>query len=213
MSTGTEADTGERGFTMSGSFGRDQLRAVGQRLRQLREMRNWSLKDLASKSGVSIAAIQKIEMGTANTSFLTVFLLSEALGEPMDRLVQTSLLEARIAKSVHVAIPRRPAKGFDLTGRLAEARMRGNLVVLQPAENRKFDARPDTSPLFAYVMEGQLKLVFADGDTEILGTGDAMHLSKPEQMTWINSSKKSVQVLCVTDSREHFNLTHRGEFV
>lgn len=192
-------------------FGRDHLRAVGQRLRQLRDARNWSLKDLSVKSGVSVAAIQKIESGMANTSLLTVFSLCEALEESMDRLVQTSLREARITKSVHVAIPRKPASGIDLTGELADARLRARVVVLSPAESRTFAARPDSSPLCAYVMEGKVKLHFADGEVVAMETGDVMHLSLPEHMTWINATKRSAQVLCITDTRKYPQPAGNGE--
>lgn len=195
-----------------GGFGRDHLRAVGHRIRQLRETRNWSLKDLAAKSGVSVAAIQKIESGVANTSLLTVFSLSDALEEPVDRLVQASLLEARITKSVHVAIPRRPANGIDLTGELAEARLRARVVVLGPEESRTFPARPDSSPMFAYVMEGKVKLIFADGETVSMDAGDVMHLSLPEHMTWINPAKKGAQILCITDTRKYPQIAAKGEF-
>lgn len=193
-------------------FGREQLRAVGQRLRQLRETRNWSLKDLASKSGVSIAAIQKIETGTANTSLTTVFALSEAIGEPMDSLVRASMLEARTTKVVHVAIPRNPINGFELTGRLSDARVKGRLVVLRPKENRIFTGGPDTSPMFVYVMEGKVRITFADGQDETLGTGDAMHLSLPEHMTWSNPFTKSAQMLCVADLRKYPDLQGKGAF-
>jgi transcriptional regulator with XRE-family HTH domain len=198
--------------TSEGGFGREQLRAVGHRLRQLRETRSWSLKDLASKSGVSVAAIQKIETGTANTSLMTVFALSEALGEPMDSLVRASMIEARTTKVVHVAIPRKPINGFDLTGRLSDARVKGRLVVLGPKENRIFTGGPDTSPMFVYVMEGKFRITFADGQDETLGTGDAMHLSLPEHMTWSNAFSKSAQMLCTTDLRNYPDLQGKGAF-
>jgi len=198
--------------TPEGGFGREQLRAVGHRLRHLRETRNWSLKDIAGKSGVSVAAIQKIETGTANTSLRTVFALSEALGEPMDSLVRASMLEARTTKVVHVAIPRKPINGFELTGRLSDARVKGRLVVLGPKENRIFTGGLDTSPMFVYVMEGQVRITFADGQDETLCTGDAMHLSLPEHMTWLNPFSKSAQMLCITDSRKYPDLQGKGAF-
>ncbi len=210
-----EVDSGgENGFpgAPDGGFGRAQLRAVGQRLRQLRETRSWSLKDLSGKSGVSVAAIQKIETGTANTSLMTVFALSEALGEPMDSLVRASMLEARTTKVVHVAIPRKPINGFELTGSLSDARVKGRLVVLGPVENRMFTGGPDTSPMFIYVMEGKVRITFADGQDETLGTGDAMHLSLPEHMTWSNPFKKSAQMLCITDLRKYPDLQSKGAF-
>jgi transcriptional regulator with XRE-family HTH domain len=208
------ASGGEDSFAVvpDGGFGRDQLRAVGQRLRKLRETRSWSLKDLSGKSGVSVAAIQKIETGTANTSLMTVFALSEALGEPMDSLVRASMLEARTTKVVHVAIPRKPVNGFELTGRLSDARVKGRLVVLGPTESRMFTGGPDTSPMFIYVMEGKVRITFADGQDETLDMGDAMHLSLPEHMTWSNPFKKSAQMLCITDLRKYPDLQDKGAF-
>ena len=171
---------------------------------------NWSLKNLAAQSGVSVAAIQKIETGTANTSLLTVFSLSEALGEPMDRLVRASILESCATKVMHVAIPRCPIDEIDLTGRLTDARLKGRVVVLAPAASRTFPARQNTSPMFAYLMEGKVKMVFSDGETETLSEGDAIHLSVHEHMTWLNPFGKRVQILCVTDSRKYSDLTGKG---
>lgn len=215
IALGEEVDSEMEHFrpgTSEGGFGREQLRAVGHRLRQLRETRNWTLKELANKSGVSVAAIQKIETGTANTSLMTVFALSEALGEPMDGLVRASMLESRTTKVVHVAIPRKPINGFELTGRLSDARVKGRLVVLGAKENRIFTGGPDTSPMFVYVMEGKARITFADGQDETLGTGDAMHLSLPEHMTWSNPFSKIAQMLCITDLRKYPDLQGKGAF-
>lgn len=207
MKTGSSGDG-----TRESGFGKDQLRAVGHRLRFLRESRNWSLKELAARSGVSIAAIQKIETGAANTSLMTVFALSEALGEPMDRLVRASLLEARATKVVHVAMPKRPANGLNLTGPLADPRMHAHLVVLKTSESRSFNAAPDTSPMFVYAMEGTITVKFADGQVDALAPGDAMHLSLPEHMTWSNDSGKLAQLLCVTDPRKQAEPQRGGVF-
>ena len=103
------------------AFGRAQLRAVGQRLRHLREARHWSLKELSLNSGVSVAAIHKIELGAANTGLSTVLALSEALGEPVDGVVRASVLDTQVIKVVHAPLPPRPASDLGLTGHLKEA--------------------------------------------------------------------------------------------
>ena len=46
-----------------GRFGRSELVAVGRRLRLHRVAKGWSLKRLSEVSGVSVAAIRKIELG------------------------------------------------------------------------------------------------------------------------------------------------------
>ena len=75
---------------LSSDFGREHLRSLGRRLRELREARSWSLKRLSAESGVSVAAIQKIESGDTNPNLLTVLAIADVLGESVDRLVVAS---------------------------------------------------------------------------------------------------------------------------
>jgi transcriptional regulator with XRE-family HTH domain len=183
-------------------FGIEQLRALGGRLRQIRETKRWSLKRLAAESGVSVAAIQKIEMGMTNTSLLTVLALSEALGEPMDRLVRTSQIETRTRRFVHAAIPRRPTRDLDLTGSLADARLKGRVVVVPANTRLSLSPEPTQGPMFAYVLSGKLEVTFLDGTAEQLASGDAVHLGIPEHMSWLNLHKTDALVLCVNDPRQ-----------
>lgn len=53
---------------------------IGERLRQLREARNISMRSLASKSGLSANALSMIERGRASPSVSTLYKLAEALG-------------------------------------------------------------------------------------------------------------------------------------
>lgn len=53
---------------------------VGNRLRELREERNISMRGLAVKSGLSANALSMIERGKASPSVSTLYKLSDALG-------------------------------------------------------------------------------------------------------------------------------------
>jgi len=53
---------------------------IGERLRELREARNISMRALASRSGLSANALSMIERGKASPSVSTLYKLSEALG-------------------------------------------------------------------------------------------------------------------------------------
>lgn len=160
---------------------------------------------------MSVAAIQKIEVGMTNTSLLTVMALSEALGEPMDRLVRVSQMETRTRKFVHAAVPRRPARDLDLTGNFAEARLRSRVVVVPAGTTLMLTPEPDQWPMFAYVLSGRVDVMFVDGTSEKLGAGDAVHLSVPEPMNWINPQKSDALVLCVADPRERQDAAAFGE--
>lgn len=53
---------------------------IGERLRELREARNISMRTLATKSGLSANALSMIERGKASPSVSTLYKLAEALG-------------------------------------------------------------------------------------------------------------------------------------
>ena len=80
-------------------------------MRELREARSWSLKRLSTESGVSVAAIQKIESGDTNPNLLTVLAIADVLGESVDRLIAVSRKASQISNVVRGALP--------LRGRLA----------------------------------------------------------------------------------------------
>ena len=53
---------------------------IGERLRELREARNISMRTLATKSGLSANALSMIERGKASPSVSTLYKLADALG-------------------------------------------------------------------------------------------------------------------------------------
>jgi len=53
---------------------------IGERLRELREARNISMRALATRSGLSANALSMIERGKASPSVSTLYKLAEALG-------------------------------------------------------------------------------------------------------------------------------------
>lgn len=63
------------------------LKELGNKLRTMREQRNWSLRDLAALADVDHNNINRIEMGLRNPSFITIVALAEALGVPPSDLL------------------------------------------------------------------------------------------------------------------------------
>ena len=182
----------------SSDFGREHLRSVGRRLRLLREARRWSLKRLAGESGVSIAAIQKIETGESNPSLLTVLAITEILGESVDRLVAASRRANQLSHVVRGASPERPLGSIALPA-LHHPRIKSRLIAL--AARSSLDEIPKDGALFAYVLDGSVQLRFADGTVEQLGTGDSIHVKDELPVTWSNPLTRRSLALCIADQR------------
>lgn len=173
------------------------MRSLGRRLRELREARSWSLKRIAAESGISVAAIQKIEAGDTNPSLLTVLSLAETLGEPVDRLIASS----RAASStVTVSRGVLPDVSAALAEDLAQPHMDARLLVL-PAR-RAVDGEPAAAPMFYYLLDGEVRFGFADGGGEVLRTGDALHVAAGEAPRCTNLLARRSRVLCIVDRRE-----------
>ncbi|HEX7549711.1 MAG TPA: helix-turn-helix transcriptional regulator [Candidatus Methylomirabilis sp.] len=61
---------------------------MGLRLRQIREKKGLSLRELAEKAGVDWTSINRIELGKANPRFETLEKLAKALGVSTRDLIE-----------------------------------------------------------------------------------------------------------------------------
>lgn len=62
-----------------------QLKAFGQRVKQLRKKKGMSQLDIETETGITNADISRIENGLKNIEFLTILKLAKALGvEPYE---------------------------------------------------------------------------------------------------------------------------------
>jgi transcriptional regulator with XRE-family HTH domain len=180
-------------------FQRTELRAIGRRIRFLREKRNWSLRRLSAITGISVAAIQKIEAGTSNPSLLSVASIMEALGASLDQLVIEARRPEHAAKIVRGSVSVHPFSDVLLSAGLDQPRMMGRVISLSGRERR--DETESGAALFAYVLVGALRLSFQDRHREqdALSVGDSFHLAKGTSPDWINPLARRSVVLCLKE--------------
>jgi transcriptional regulator with XRE-family HTH domain len=62
------------------------LRALGSRVRVLRQAKGWSQEELADQAGVDRSYMSGIERGVRNTSVLKLAAIAKALGAPLSAL-------------------------------------------------------------------------------------------------------------------------------
>jgi len=63
------------------------LRKLGQRLTYLREKQNFTVSELAARSGLEPGLIEKMEAGQVDPTLVVIFALVEGLGVPLGELV------------------------------------------------------------------------------------------------------------------------------
>ena len=181
-------------------FGREHLRLLGRRLRELREARSWSLKRLSAESGVSVAAIQKIESGETNPNLLTVLAIADVLAESVDRLVAASRKASKVSNVARGSLRLRTLGSSTLPA-LDHPRIKSRLIALAGRTSLERAEIPKDGALFAYVLDGSLHLRFPDGTLEQLGTGDLIHVTEELPVEWINPLTRRSVTLCIGDRR------------
>jgi len=66
---------------------REELRRLGQRVREQRRLRGLTQEALAESLGLSVAYVSLIERGGRNPPYTTVVAIARALGVPPSRIV------------------------------------------------------------------------------------------------------------------------------
>jgi len=167
----------------------DPTHAIAQRLKLERSARNWSLTELAERSGVSKAMISKIERGEASPTATVLGRLSGALGLALSNLLALAEQSGeRISRRHAQPLWRDPETGY--TRRMISPPGGGVL------EHLEIDLPPNVrvpypASAFAFqheqiiVMQGTL--VFTEGALEHrLEAGDCLQLGSPEDCTFFN---------------------------
>lgn len=148
----------------------DDLDAVGPRLRNLRQERETTLAEMSTATGISISTLSRLESGSRRPTLELLLPLARAHGVTLDELVDAPATgDPRVhLRPIHckggqtvLPLTRRPggiqAYKFILPGRRSSD---------QPA--------PKTHEGYewAYVLNGQLRLVLGEYDT-VLSPGEA----------------------------------------
>lgn len=167
--------------------------AIGNRVRQERQFRRWTLDQLSEAAGVSRRMLVKVEQGVANPSVGTLLRLSDALGVGLPALIEP-------ARPKPVNVIRRGA-GAELWR--SEAGGRGVLVVgtappdvvelwdwtLGPGDRHVSDAHSAGTKELLQVHQGTITVEVED-ESVTLGAGDAISFPGAVAHAYANPMKR-----------------------
>jgi transcriptional regulator with XRE-family HTH domain len=172
----------------------DAEAALARQIRLEREARNWSLAELAERSGVAKASISKIERGEMSPSAVLLLRLATAFDLTLaGLLLRAEGDKSRLSRAADQPVWRDPATGY----------IRKQIFIRSdhPMEMVQVEMPPGravTIPVSSYsrirqilwVQSGTLTLT-EGGETHVLEAGDCLGFGPPSEVTLANKGKKS----------------------
>jgi transcriptional regulator with XRE-family HTH domain len=175
------------------------LSVLAENLRRERNLRGWSLRDLADRADVSKALLSRIERGEGNPSINSLFQISTALGVALSELIAVDVADHEIVRA---------GEGRVITSE--DGRALSRLIFVAGGQRRfeiyEFSMEPHTrsewegrSELgireFALVREGRV-LIGPSGKEKLLGPGDAITF-RQEDVNAYEALDEAVHAVCV----------------
>jgi transcriptional regulator with XRE-family HTH domain len=174
---------------------------LGDRVRQLRADRGWSLQVLATASGVSRSMLSQIERDQANPTLTVTLRIAQAFGMTLGDLVQVP--DASSAITVIRANDRAYHYRSDKHCRIRtlsplnlEKDVEFYEVQLQPGGALRSAPHYQGTREFLTVETGQVR-VESDGDAELIGKGDSVSYRADVPHAIINAGPKEAVLFLV----------------
>jgi len=178
---------------------------LGDKIKVLRTEKNLSLKDLSDKSGISAAAIHKIESNGITPTITTMMKISDALRKKVSYFIE----EEREDKDV-VFVPSRNRepiftfkKGLDLSAisakKYGDFIMTAAYAVVEVGASSGRKAMMHAGEELVYCLRGKVEFKVKD-KTYNLGPGDSIHFRTHLDHKWKNlgdAQAKLVWILAV----------------
>jgi transcriptional regulator with XRE-family HTH domain len=169
--------------------------SLANRLRMEREARDWTLADLATRSGVSRAMLSKIERCEASPTAALLGRLSAAFGLTLSQLFARVEHASQLARAAEQPVWRDPESGFLRRSLSPHGATPLELVWGELPQGGKI-AYPAASYTFIadqqlVVIDGALTIRQGDATYEVCA-GDCLRFGPPREVTFENTGR----VLC-----------------
>lgn len=182
---------------------------VGNRLRELREERNISMRGLATRSGLSANALSMIERGKTSPSVSTLYKLADAMGVNITAFFGQAIERQAI---VFMKAAERPRISFqrgvweDLGGLNFIGHMEPFVLTLDNGGGSGPNAMIHTGHEFVFCIRGTLEYQ-VENEFFLLEPGDSLIFSARLRHKWRNAGNTLVNALIILSD---FSESERG---
>ena len=183
---------------------------IGERLRELREARNISMRALATKSGLSANALSMIERGRASPSVSTLYKLAEALGISITSFFGTDSQRQQVVflksdERSRIAFTRGVFEG--LGGEQFVGRVEPFMLTLENSANSGPRPMSHTGHEFVFCLRGEMEYQ-VERQVFHLQSGDSLLFAAHLKHKWKNTGKTVATAIIILSGFEEGEELH-----
>ena len=183
---------------------------VGERLRELREARNISMRALATRSGLSANALSMIERGRASPSVSTLYKLADALGVSITSFFASETDRKQV---VFLKADARTRMSFTrgvfegLGGEQFIGRVEPFMLTLENSANSGPRTMSHTGHEFVFCLRGELEYQ-VERQVYLLEPGDSLLFAAHLKHKWRNPGKNVATAIIIISGFEEGEELH-----
>ncbi len=175
---------------------------IGKKLREFRQAKDWSLAELAKRSGVALSSLSRMETskmtGTLDSHLRVARALGVRLAELYAGLDSSGLIvEVRKESDADPVAAGKESLLVPLASMPLQKKMLPAVMHLPPKKSTQKQRGPAGSERFIYVLKGQLEAKVGD-QTVKAGAGDSVYLQASVPHTLSNPGTTPLVAVSVT---------------
>ena len=178
------------------------IAGIGEKIRLLRQAQGLSLEKLADRSGVSSAAIHKIERNAMVPTITTLMKLARSLDRSVSYLVEEEPDEPPAAvlvaaKSRETLFASREGVNMqNIAGPFGHFGLAGALVTIEPGQDSGKAPLAHAGEELVFMLSGSLE--FEIDGTYNLRQGDSLHLRTDRPHRWRNPGSRTAKAVWIS---------------
>ena len=171
---------------------------IGAKVARARSERGWSLAQLAQRSGLSAAAVHKIEKSGMTPTIASLMKIAAALGKSVAHFVDEpetpDVLVVRNDARARVYTSKQGLDLRNLSGRYGSFAMAGAEALVEPLADSGPTPMRHPGEELVIVLEGRMEFTVA-GEPHELGPGDSIHFRTVRPHSWRNQSDEPARAI------------------
>ena len=174
---------------------------IGQRIKDLRVAKGYTLKDVGEKAELSVSFLSLVERGLTSIAITSLKKIADVLNEGLatffEQPKKTPRHVMRSFEQEVVKIDHSSYIYFSMASDLKDRKLDPMIVHLYPEEDREaVIPYSHAGEEFCYVLEGVLTFII-ENEEFILYPGDSLHIHSHTPHIWANFTSKIVKLLYV----------------